>query len=243
MKMKRIWAAILILTLAFCAPVALADDTVRVDCAPLILDGEWTDGEMRSNEYHYYSFTVAEVGKVTLRVQTCYANAHFELLDADLVNWKDAYLHGSQGSPETYDFICYLEPGDYVLRNDGGTNIQGDYRIKAILEPCASDESEPNDDYHSAQPMTSAETYSGVLTARDKHDYYTFTLSQETEVHLTVNSESKEQQVLSVYDGDMVKLNDRYDLRGYAEDLLLPAGAYYLDVQSGTGPYTIKVIY
>lgn len=240
--MKRIFTAILVLALALCAP-ALADDTVRIDMEPLILDGEWRDGAMRPNEYHYYPFTVTEVGRVTLRAQAYYGNAVFELLDADLVPWQAAYLNGTQGSPETYDFVYYLEPGDYVLRADGGSSTQGDYRIKGSLEPCASDETEPNDDYHGAQTLPSDVPLSGVLTARDEHDYYTFALSQETQVYLTVNSETDEQQCLTVYDGDMVAVKTVYQLHGYAEEILLPAGTYYIDVLSGKGPYTLKAVY
>ena len=48
---------------------------------------------------------------------------------------------------------------------------------------------------------------------------------------------------LSLYDGDMVKIDDEYGFKGYAGEFLLPAGTYYLDVWGNDGPYTLKAVY
>lgn len=242
--MKKFWMRALVIALALAALAlssALADDTIRVDHDPMAADGAWVDAEMRPDEYHYHPFTIDQVGLVTVRVQVFYGNASCDLLDADLVSWKTSYFSGSAGAPATVDLTYYLEPGLYYLRNNGGSNTTGDYRVKVTLEPCASDEVEPNDDYHGAQLLVSGTTVSGVLTEWDEHDYYAFTLAEETEVYMTANSEADGSQNLTLYDGDLIKLDVVYGLNGYAEDRLLPAGDYFVDISNAKGPYTLKV--
>ena len=41
----------------------------------------------------------------------------------------------------------------------------------------------------------------------------------------------------------MVKLAEKYNVKGYAEEILLPAGTYYVDIWSAKGPYTVKAVY
>ena len=240
--MKKLLAGLLA-GLMLCAGAAQADNTTRVDHETIAADGEWTQGQMRPDEYHYYPFTLEKTGKLTARVQTFYADASFELLDEDLVSWARVYVYGSQGAPGTEDMEYYLEPGNYYLRSDGNSATQGDFRVKLAFAPCACDETENNDDYHGAQTLPSRETLSGVLTQWDEFDYYSFTLTAETQVYLTVNSEADEQQTFTLYDGDMVKIKKEYDLRGYAEEMQLAAGTYYLAVEGGKGPYTLKAVY
>lgn len=242
--MKRLGIRILAMAIALaaaCASAALADTTARIDHEPIAVNADWAEGEMRPDEYHYHPFTVEEVGLVTVRVQAFYGNASFDLLDADLVSWKTTYLSGSAGAPATTDLAYYLEPGDYYVRSNGASNAQGDYRVKVVFAPCASSENEPNDDYHGAQPLSSGATASGVLTEWDEHDYYAFSLREETEVYMTANTESESSQALTLYDGDMVKLDVVYGLNGYAEERLLPAGDYYIDISGPKGPYTLRV--
>ena len=82
-----------------------------------------------------------------------------------------------------------------------------------------------------------------MLTQWDEHDYFTFTLDGETEIYLTANSESGNAQNIALYDSDMVKTAEKYTVQGYAENLLLPSGTYYLDVWGGKGPYTFRIVY
>ena len=137
----------------------------------------------------------------------------------------------------------YLEPGVYYLRCDGDSSTQGDYRLKLFFAPCACDETAENDDYHGAQALPSGKTLSGVLTQWDEFDYYSFTLPSEAQVYLTVNSEADVQQYATLYDGDMVEIKTVYDLRGYAENLRLPAGTFYVSIRGAKGPYTLKAFY
>lgn len=240
MKKMLAW---LLAGLMLCAGAAQADQTARVDHEPVAADGQWAEGQMRPDEYHYFPFTLEQPGKLTARVQSFYANASFELLDADLVSWACAYVYGSKGAQGTEDMTYYLEPGNYYLRSDGNSSTEGDFRVKLSFAPCACDETAGNDDYHGAQTLPSGKTLSGVLTQWDEFDYYSFTLPAETEVYLTVNSEADAQQTFVFYDGDMVEIKTEYDLRGYAEEMRLAAGTYYLAVQGAKGPYTLKAVY
>ena len=176
-------------------------------------------------------------------MQSFYANACFELLDADLIGWARVYVYGSQGAPGTEDMEYYLEPGVYYLRCDGDSSTQGDYRLKLFFAPCACDETAGNDDYHGAQALPSGKTLSGVLTQWDEFDYYSFTLPAEAQAYLTINSEANGQQYATLYDGDMVEIKTVYDLHGYAENLRLPAGTCYVSISGAKGPYTLKVVY
>ena len=239
--MRKFVLLLLALLLALPA-IALADDTQFIEHEPFALDDSWVDGSTRPGEYHYYPFIVEEVGLVTVRVQM-FCGGHVELLDADLIEWDEGYFNGTIGAPETQDFVYYLEPGVYCLRN-GSDNSQGDFRIKGIFEPCPSTETAESDDYLGAQALPSGETLSGVLTEWDGHDYYTFTLDAEEQVYLTANTTLESLMPnLTLYDGDMVKMSEEYGFKGYAEEFLLPAGTYYIDVWGNKGPYTLKAVY
>ena len=100
------------------------------------------------------------------------------------------------------------------------------------------------DDYLGAQALPSGETLSGVLTEWDGHDFYTFTLDAEEQVYLTANTTLESLMPnLTLYDGDMVKMSEEYGFKGYAEEFLLAAGTYYIDVWGNKGPYTLKAVY
>ena len=237
----RKFVLLLVLLLALPA-AAMADDSQFIEHEPFALDDSWVEGSTRPGEYHYYPFIVEEVGLVTVRVQM-FCGGHVELLDADLIEWDDGYFNGTIGAPETQDFVYYLEPGVYCLRN-GSDNSQGDFRIKGIFEPCPSTETAESDDYLGAQALPSGETLSGVLTEWDGHDFYTFTLDAEEQVYLTANTTLESLMPnLTLYDGDMVKMSEEYGFKGYAEEFLLPAGTYYIDVWGNKGPYTLKAVY
>lgn len=237
----RKFVLLLVLLLALPA-AAMADDSQFIEHEPFALDDSWVEGSTRPGEYHYYPFIVEEVGLVTVRVQM-FCGGHVELLDADLIEWDEGYFNGTIGAPEAQDFVYYLEPGVYCLRN-GSDNSQGDFRIKGIFEPCPSTETAESDDYLGAQALPSGETLSGVLTEWDGHDYYTFTLDAEEQVYLTANTTLESLMPnLTLYDGDMVKMSEEYGFKGYAEEFLLPAGTYYIDVWGNKGPYTLKAVY
>lgn len=237
----RKFVLLLVLLLALPA-AAMADDSQFIEHEPFALDDSWVEGSTRPGEYHYYPFIVEEVGLVTVRVQM-FCGGHVELLDADLIEWDEGYFNGTIGAPETQDFVYYLEPGVYCLRN-GSDNSQGDFRIKGIFEPCPSTETAESDDYLGAQALPSGETLSGVLTQWDEHDYYVFSLDTDTQVYLTANTTLESLMPnLTLYDGDMVKMSEEYGFKGYAEEFLLPAGTYYIDVWGNKGPYTLKAVY
>ena len=237
----RKFVLLLVLLLALPA-AAMADDSQFIEHEPFALDDSWVEGSTRPGEYHYYPFIVEEVGLVTVRVQM-FCGGHVELLDADLIERDEGYFNGTIGAPETQDFVYYLEPGVYCLRN-GSDNSQGDFRIKGIFEPCPSTETAESDDYLGAQALPSGETLSGVLTQWDEHDYYVFSLDTDTQVYLTANTTLESLMPnLTLYDGDMVKMSEEYGFKGYAEEFLLPAGTYYIDVWGNKGPYTLKAVY
>lgn len=234
---------LLLLALLLALPAAaLADDTQFIEHAPFALDDTWVNGSTRPGEYHYYPFTVEQVGLVTVRAQL-FCGGRAQLLDADLIEWDEGYFNGTAGAPETQDFVYYLEPGTYYVCV-GNDSSQGDFRLKGILEPCASTEAGDNDTYLGAQALPSGETLSGVLTQWDEHDYYAFTLEAETQVYLTANTTLESLMPnLMLYDGDMVKLSEEYGFKGYAEEMTLPAGTYYIDICGNKGPYTLKAVY
>ena len=237
----RKFVLLLVLLLALPA-AAMADDSQFIEHEPFALDDSWVEGSTRPGEYHYYPFTVEQVGLVTVRAQL-FCTGRVQLLDADLIEWAEDYFYGSAGAPETKDFVYYLEPGTYYVCV-GNDSSQGDFRLKGIFEPCPSTETAESDDYLGAQALPSGETLSGVLTEWDGHDFYTFTLDAEEQVYLTANTTLESLMPnLALYDGDMVKMSEEYGFKGYAEEFLLPAGTYYIDVWGNKGPYTLKAVY
>ena len=67
--MKKILAAVLAGLLLYTG-AAQADQIARVDNGPVATDGQWAEGQMRPDEYHYYPFTLEQPGKLTARVQS-----------------------------------------------------------------------------------------------------------------------------------------------------------------------------
>ena len=76
---------LLLLALLLALPAAaLADDTQFIEHDPFFLDDTWVEGSTRPGEYHYYPFTVEQVGLVTVRAQL-FCTGRMQLLDADLI--------------------------------------------------------------------------------------------------------------------------------------------------------------
>ena len=239
--MGRKWiCALLTIALLAVAGTALADETVRIDHAALTTDGEWVEAAIKAQEYHYFPLELAEVGKLTVRVQTTVSGLPFQFLDADLRPWQDLYLYGCTGAPDTGDFVFYLEPGSYYVRYNGDSVHAGDFRVKAIFSPLACDEIRENGEEYSAMPLTDGAAVSGVLTEGNDGDVYSFVLDAERELRLVCNSEVEEQQMLTVYDGDMVEMYTQYDLHGFVREEKLEAGTYYLRLHGAKGPYTLR---
>ena len=81
--MRRFVLLLLALLLALPA-AAMADDSQFVEHEPFALDDAWVEGSTRPGEYHYYPFTVEQVGLVTVRAQL-FCTGRVQLLDADLI--------------------------------------------------------------------------------------------------------------------------------------------------------------
>ena len=72
---------LLLLALLLALPAAaLADDTQFIEHDPFFLDDTWVEGSTRPGEYHYYPFTVEQVGLVTVRAQL-FCTGRVQLLD------------------------------------------------------------------------------------------------------------------------------------------------------------------
>ena len=95
--MRRFVLLLLALLLALPA-AAMADDSQFVEHEPFALDDAWVEGSTRPGEYHYYPFTVEQVGLVTVRAQL-FCTGRVQLLDADLIEWDEGYFNGSAAAP------------------------------------------------------------------------------------------------------------------------------------------------
>lgn len=92
--MRRIALLLCLLVLALGAGAALAEDSQFIEHEPLTLDGVWAEGATRPGEYHYYPFTVEEVGLATVRVQL-FCGGRAQIMDGDLIQWDEHYFNGS----------------------------------------------------------------------------------------------------------------------------------------------------
>ena len=92
-----------------------------------------------------------------------------------------------------------------------------------------------------ATALANGKTMSDVLTERDEYDYYSFAL--ESQLYLTIHSESDGQQIAVIYDGDMVEIQTIYDLKTYAANLELAAGTYSIAISGAKGAYTLRCAY
>ena len=211
---------LLLLALLLALPAAaLADDTQFIEHEPFALDDTWVDGSTRPGEYHYYPFTVEQVGLVTVRVQLFCGGPRAAARRRPHPSGTRATSTAAPARRRRRTLSITWSRGRTtsasatILRRATSAS-------RASSSPAPAPKRATTTTYLGAQALPSGETLSGVLTQWDEHDFYTFTLDAETQVYLTANTTLESLMPnLMLYDGDMVKLSEKYGFKGYAEEI------------------------
>ena len=217
----------------------------------------WVSGNTTGKESNFYIFTIPSAGKVTVTHQSFKGGGQCDLLDRDLVK-----EYGGVGSsydddtsdtkPNTKQFSVNLEAGTYQLELYGYTwlNLTSTkYRVKISYTPANNNETEPNDTFAAAMPLSSNTLVKGFFSADDKIDFYQFTIGAQTTVKVTVNTaleNNLERYDLTVWNAEFIEVErDDYMSSGqtYVWEKSLMPGTYYIKMASeynDTGTYTLK---
>lgn len=210
----------------------------------------WVSGSAKDGEPNFYTFTLPSAGLVTVTCQCTQNYVGCDLMDQDLLGvYNECDLIGSETSPATRQFSVNLEAGKYCLRlraNWRGDNV---YRVKAAFAPANNNETEPNDTFAAAMPLSSNTLVKGFFSADDKIDFYQFTIGAQTTVKVTVNTaldNNLDDYYLTVWNAEFIEVErDDYISSGrtYVWEKSLIPGTYYIKMASkynDTGTYTLK---
>ncbi|MCS6783211.1 MAG: PPC domain-containing protein, partial [Gloeomargarita sp. SKYG98] len=200
----------------------------------------WTDwvGDADPNDYYRLTLNQASVLNVTLSGLT--ADADLELYDG-----QGGFLAGSWNSGTAPDRVVRtLAPGTYYLRvfpYAGSTS----YNLTVTASPLPTDGA--GNTFETARPITvgpTTTTLTDWVGDWDPLDYYRFTLSQRSFLHVRMDGLTADAE-LELFDSQGNFVRGSWNWGTDAEEILQPleAGTYYLRVYpySGSTHYTLRV--
>ena len=146
----------------------------------LPLNGTWTADQWitENNTEHWYKFTVADGGKLTLKIMAymkyVYVDLFTEDLSTDIIN-VDYFAYGSETAPSTETYTKVLSAGTYYLKISRDT-YNGKYKLCADYESYGLT-NQGADSYDSPQILPINQTVTGAMTETDKEDWYRLNVS------------------------------------------------------------------
>lgn len=141
----------------------------------LPLNGTWTTDQWitENNTEHWYKFTVADGGKLTLKFMGYLHSANVLLATEDLSKeimsgyyWVD----GTETSPGTDTDVKVLSAGTYYLKISHRSST-GKYRLCATYESYGLT-NQGADSYDSPKILSLNQMVTGAMTATDEEDWY-----------------------------------------------------------------------
>ena len=222
----------------------------------------WNTYTHKARSVDQLKITVRQSGLLKVTCTSYFQNAFFKLYDADGVNVysRGGTVSGTEESPGTNAFDCWLNTGTYTLKVDAGhdywygfsrTDDNGRYRVKVELTAKESD-AEPNDNFDSSQTLAAGKQYRGLLRMNPSSwdgdaDYYRISVPSGTRSKFFLSWTDGESWI-QVFDSNYTAVDcaASKDSGGVAwwGEYDLPAGTAYIRIHGGrdknTGPYTLK---
>ncbi|MEI4462102.1 Ig-like domain-containing protein [Exiguobacterium indicum] len=202
------------------------------------------------DEKDIYQVNAPKNGKLSLAIDTYLrGNATISLTDSLNENVFSSYLVSEEKSPGKFRRAVYVEAGTYFLTLSRTSTQTGRYQVQTALQPVTTNEQEPNDGVLEATRLLFAQSYSGLLTWQDHHDYYRVTLPKKSRVTFDVTTMIDPSMTIEWTDSMNKSLYYR-SLSGsektpgrWKDSLELPKGTYYFRIGSSyySGYYRFRM--
>ena len=141
----------------------------------LPLNGTWTADQWitDNNDEQWYKFTVADGGKLTLKIMGYMNQIHVYLTTEDLsskVIDETCYPRGTETAPGTETYSKVLSAGTYYIKISK-EYYTGKYKMCATFENYGLT-NQGADSYDSPKVLPINQTITGAMTATDEEDWY-----------------------------------------------------------------------
>lgn len=217
----------------------------------LPLNGTWTADQWitENNTEHWYKFTVADGGKLTLKIMAymkyVYVDLFTEDLSTDIIN-VDYFAYGSETAPSTETYTKVLSAGTYYLKISRDT-YNGKYKLCADYESYGLT-NQGADSYDSPQILPINQTVTGAMTETDKEDWYRLNVSSSGNYVIDISAYMRYMD-LYLYNQDLSKEIGSISYFGGTEtapgrvkkNYTLSAGTYYIKItRDDRGKYLLS---
>lgn len=215
----------------------------------LNLNSQWVSGNISNSEdIDVYTFTMPKAGWAEITYQGLgISYSYYSIYTPDQTN-RLAYnsVYSSSNEPSTEVTKLALNAGNYIIKVQAGDSYSGDYRIKGSYIAADITETEPNDSFQTAMAIAPDTYIKSFFSLTDDYDYYTFTITSECNIDVTVTastylSYSLWNQDLINQKSSSVSGNENNPSTSKISKVTLTPGKYYIKCDSSnTGSYNIK---
>lgn len=140
---------------------------------------------------------------------------------------------GSNGESE-YSGPIEVKPGKYYIRvrNYHSAPVAGYYFLNIEYKQAFQDPNEPNNKSYQATPLVENIVYQGVMDEETDEDWFTFTVKQESAVHVNLTNIPEDRMMsLKLYDSSQTQLSIDVNMLGHDKieiEKQLQPGKYYI---------------
>lgn len=206
-----------------------------------------------SSDTDFYKFTLTQPGNITLKMpRISNTSWRVTLMDGNASTYKSfntSYTNIVSGD-ETAQIG--LPAGDYYVRVDEYTNATDvSYSLTAAFTASANYEREFNNSLQTSNPINVNQLYSGTLQTSSDADFYTFTLTKNGNVSLSMPRKSNSSWRVTLSDGlgnTYTSFNTSYTnivSGNETAQIGLSPGSYYVRIEEYTNtadvPYTFRI--
>ncbi len=205
----------------------------------------YTAGIGSSTDRDYYKFTLCTRGNIVITLTNLPKNYTLFLLDSSGV-LSMSYNSGIADEKIEYNNLAAGTYYIYVYGENGAYDLEKCYnlRLTAPVSPCVNNY-EPNELGSSAYPINVNQTYYAGISSPSDSDFYTFTLTETSNIHATLEDLPANYNLV-VYDPSWKVIGHSYKWDTENESISLnnlPAGKYLVGVSNPNKVYDTLYCY
>lgn len=218
----------------------------------LTLNDQWVSGSVETGDVDWYTFYVPRASFVTIDYQGWnIRDSYVVVLSDDLATEyaKHNVYYSSDIDPKTKSMNFAFEAGTYRIKVYGYGNNAGTYKVKGSITPANNTETEPNNGFESAMPLSMNSSVTGFLSVQDRVDFYRITVPTTQKVKIIYTGRIPD-AYYSVWDSNYLQktrinvytASETNPKTSTYEEVLSP-GTYYIKIEpysNNTGRYTLS---